>query len=70
MDSKIEQCICIKFCVKLGKSATKSLEMLRESFGEHSLSQTAVFKMAFTFQGQSSASCKIMNIQGDQAPAK
>jgi transposase len=42
MDGKIEQCICIKFCVKLHKSATKTLEMLREAFGEHSLSQTGV----------------------------
>jgi hypothetical protein len=43
MDGKIEQGVCIKFCVKLGKSATESLEMLREAFGEHSLSRTAVF---------------------------
>jgi hypothetical protein len=39
MDGKIEQHVCIKFCVKLGKSATKTLEMLPESFGEHSLRQ-------------------------------
>jgi hypothetical protein len=42
MDGKIEQHVCIKFCVKLSKSTTKTLEMLREDFGEHSLSQTAV----------------------------
>jgi hypothetical protein len=42
MDGKIEQCVCIKFCVKLGKSATETLEMLCEAFEEHSLSQTAV----------------------------
>jgi hypothetical protein len=44
MDGKIEQYVCIKFCVKLGKSATETLEMLREAFGEHSLSRTAVFE--------------------------
>jgi hypothetical protein len=44
MDGKIEQCVCIKFCVKLGKSATKTLEMLREALGEHPLSQTTVFE--------------------------
>jgi uncharacterized metal-binding protein len=38
MDGKIEQRVCIKFCVKLGKSATATLEMLREAFGEYSLS--------------------------------
>jgi hypothetical protein len=44
MDGKIEQCACIKFCVKLGKSATNTLEILHEAFGEHSLSRTAVFE--------------------------
>jgi hypothetical protein len=43
MDGKIEQRVCIKFCVKLGKSDTKIPEMLREDFGEHSLSRTVVF---------------------------
>jgi hypothetical protein len=33
--------ICINFCLKLGKSATETLEMLHEAFGEHSLGQTA-----------------------------
>jgi hypothetical protein len=36
--------MCIKFCVKLGKSAIETLEMLREAFEEHVLSQTVVFK--------------------------
>jgi hypothetical protein len=43
MDGKIEQRVCIKFCVKLGKSSTETLEMLREYFVENSLSRTAVF---------------------------
>jgi hypothetical protein len=42
MDGKIEQCVCIKFCMKLGKSATETLEILCEAFGEHSLSRTEV----------------------------
>jgi hypothetical protein len=33
MDGKIEQRVCIKFYLKLGKSATETLEMLRETFG-------------------------------------
>jgi hypothetical protein len=44
MDSNTEQRVCIKFCVKLGNSATETLEMLRGAFGEHSLSQAAVFE--------------------------
>jgi hypothetical protein len=30
--------------VKLSKSTTKTLEMLRKTFGEHSLSRTAIFE--------------------------
>jgi predicted Na+-dependent transporter len=50
MDGKIEQHVCIKFCVKLGISATETLEMFREAFGEHSLSRTAVFKWNSCFR--------------------
>jgi hypothetical protein len=31
MDGKIGQTVCIKFCVKLGKSAPETPEMLREN---------------------------------------
>jgi hypothetical protein len=44
MDGKIEQHVCIKFCLKLGKSTIETLEMLLEAFGECSLSRTAVFE--------------------------
>jgi hypothetical protein len=49
MDGKIER-VCIKFCVKLGKSTTKTPEMLREAFGEHSVSRTAVFEWHSCFK--------------------
>jgi hypothetical protein len=42
MEYKIEQHFCIKLCMKHGKSATKTLEILHEPFGEHSISGTAV----------------------------
>jgi hypothetical protein len=44
MDGKIEKRVCIKFCMKLGKSATKTLQMLREAFGEQYLRWAAVFE--------------------------
>jgi hypothetical protein len=44
MDGKTEQRVCIKFCVKLGKSITETLEMLHEAFGEHPLCQRVVFE--------------------------
>jgi hypothetical protein len=50
MDGKIEQHVCIKFCVKLGKFSTENLEMLRETFGEHTSSRTAVFEWHSRFK--------------------
>jgi hypothetical protein len=44
MDGKIEQHVCIKFCVQLIKSATVTLEMVHKAFGEHPLSPTVVFE--------------------------
>jgi hypothetical protein len=44
MDGKIEQHVYIKFCMKLSKSTTETLEMLRGAIGEHSIRQTAVFE--------------------------
>jgi hypothetical protein len=67
MDDKIEQRVCIKFCVKLGKSATETLDMIREAFGEHSLSGTVVLNGIHILR---SVECqlKMTNSQGDQAP--
>jgi hypothetical protein len=50
MDGKIKQRVCIKFCMKFGKSATETLEMLCEAFGKHSLSRTAVFEWHARFK--------------------
>jgi hypothetical protein len=40
MVGKIKQYVCIKFCTKLGKSITKSLEVLHEVFEWHSWFKT------------------------------
>jgi hypothetical protein len=50
MDGKIGQCVCIKFCVKLGNFTTKTLEMLCYAFREHSLSRTTVFERHSCFK--------------------
>jgi hypothetical protein len=49
MDGKIKECVCIKFCMELGKTIAKTLEMLCEAFGEHSLCLTAVFEWQSLF---------------------
>jgi predicted nucleic acid-binding Zn ribbon protein len=56
MDGKIGHHVCIKFRMKLGKSATKPPEMLRQVFGEHSVSRIAIFEWHSRFMvGQMSA---------------
>jgi hypothetical protein len=51
MDGKIKQRVSIKFCLKFGKSASETLEMLHEAFGEHPLSRTVVFEWHSRFRG-------------------
>jgi hypothetical protein len=69
MDGKTEQCACSKFCVKLGKSATRTLEMLCEAFGEHSLYQTVVSN-GIQVSRPVKSQLKMTNIKCDQEPAK
>ena len=40
----IEQRINIKVCVKLGKTATETLKMLRDVYGDSSMFRTRVFE--------------------------
>jgi hypothetical protein len=55
MDGEIEQYVCIKFCVKLSKSVIKTLVVVHDAFGEHSLSWTMVFEWHSRFKaGQAS----------------
>ena len=50
MNEKNEQRVCIKFCVKLGKSATETFEMLRQAFHDHALGRTQVFEWHARFK--------------------
>ena len=40
----MDQRICIKFCVKNGIKCSKTLEMLKVSYGEFTVSQKSVYK--------------------------
>ena len=42
--AKFEQSCAIKFCVKLGESATVTFEKLQRAYGEHSLSRAQLFR--------------------------
>jgi hypothetical protein len=62
MDGRLEQRVCIKFCVKLGRSATKTLEMLREAFGQRFMNNIHISRQV---------ECQLKkNVQGYQAPEK
>jgi hypothetical protein len=43
MDVLKEQRVCIKFCQKLGKTATETFEMVQQAFGETALSRSKTF---------------------------
>ena len=46
---KFEQSCAIKFCVKLGESATVTYEKFQTAYGEHSLSRAQVFRWHKSF---------------------
>ena len=39
-----EQSACIKFCFKLGKTATECYEMLKTTFGEQAMGRSQTFQ--------------------------
>ena len=50
MDQRKEQRVCIKFCADVGKSATETLEMIQQGFGDQSLSCSQVFQWHARFK--------------------
>jgi hypothetical protein len=64
MNGKIEQHVCIIYCVKLGKSTTETLEMLREAFGEHSLNRTVGSEWRKSFKPG------IVSVEDDKRPGR
>jgi hypothetical protein len=45
-----EQCICVKFCFKLGKTASEMHEMLKAAFGDNAMGRTQTFEWYFRFK--------------------
>jgi len=46
----MEQCVNVKFCVKLGKSATETYDLLKKVYGDECLSRTQVFELVKWFK--------------------
>jgi hypothetical protein len=51
MDRNVEQRANVKFCVKLGKSVTETLNMLRQDYGDEAMSRTQCFEWHRRFSG-------------------
>ena len=43
MCESTEQRICIKFCFKIGKTATETYQLLQQAYGEDAMGRTQVF---------------------------
>jgi len=43
MCESTEQHICIKFCFKIGKTATETYQLLQQAYGEDAVGHTQVF---------------------------
>jgi hypothetical protein len=50
MDVLKAQRVCIKFCQRLGKTATETYEMLQQAFGETALSRSKTFQWYSRFK--------------------
>lgn len=44
MEKNLEQRYAIKFCVKLGKTATETLGMIKDAYGNAALNRSTVFE--------------------------
>ncbi|GFW25381.1 protein GVQW3 [Trichonephila clavipes] len=50
MCENTDQRICIKFCFKLGKTGTKTYEMMKKAFGDEAMSRARVFEWFQAFK--------------------
>jgi len=50
MDRKFEQRICIKFCYKIGKSASETLDLLKLAFGNEYVNKSTTFRWFSRFK--------------------
>lgn len=50
MNDLKEQRICIRFCVKLGKTGAETITMMQQAFGEDVMTQSKIFEWHKSFQ--------------------
>ncbi|XP_076324799.1 protein GVQW3-like isoform X1 [Tachypleus tridentatus] len=64
MNDLKEQRLAVKFCVKLGKSATETFGMLNTAYGDVAMKRTAYFKWHERFRDG------LQSIEGDERPGR
>ena len=67
---KFEQRCAIKFCVKLGESATVTYEKLQRAYEEHSLSRAQVLSRRPRTSGSRTSCGKTFNLKNGQQCGK
>ena len=50
LEEKVQQCVCINFCFRLGKSGTETCEMLQAAFRKSCLSQSKTIEWYSRFK--------------------
>jgi len=50
MCESTEQRICIKFCFKIGKTATETYQLLQQAYGQDAMGRTQVFDSFHRFK--------------------
>ena len=67
---KFEQHLAIKFCLKLGESATVTYEKLQRAYGEHSLSRAQVLFIRPRTSGRRTSCGKTLNLKNGRQCGK
>lgn len=57
MSNKPEQHVFIKFCIKLGKSATETFEMIKKAFKNEAMTRSKTFEWHKRFIEDREATC-------------
>jgi hypothetical protein len=68
MTKKVEQCICIKFCQKLGHSCSETYDMIQKAFER--IRQQTIHKLSgLSRSKRDERQLRVMNVQEDPPQA-
>ena len=67
-----EQRVCIKFCVRLGKTGSETFEMLKQAFGDSCMSRSLTFEWFGRFKNGRTSTANVIDqvSQARQQPTR